>query len=73
MTPGVIVVSVEPDSPASDEGIKPRDIITEVNRKPVSNVREFSEALKATGPKQAAMISLLSSGASKFVLLKDGE
>ena len=73
MTPGVIVVSVEPDSPASDQGIKPRDIITEVNRKSVSNVGEFNEALKIGDPKQATMINLINNGASRFVLLKDGE
>lgn len=68
---GVIVVSVEPDSPASEQGIKAGDIITEVNRKPVSGLRDFNDALKNIDPKQGAIVNVISNGGSKFALLKE--
>lgn len=72
-TSGVIVTEVEPNSPAADQGIKPGDIITEINRKPVSSVKEFREALKDIDTKRGMIMNLISNGISKFVVLKEGE
>ena len=72
-TGGVIVTEVEPNSPAADQGIKPGDIITEINRKPVSSVKEFREALNGADTKRGMIMNLISNGTSKFVVLKEGE
>ena len=73
ITTGVIVTSVEPNTPASDQGIKAGDIVTEINRKPISNTREFREALKGSQSKSGTIVNLISNGSSKFVVLKEGE
>jgi len=51
---GVFVLSVTDKSPASVVGLKAQDIITEVNEKPVSNVKEFYAAVNDPGAKKLA-------------------
>ncbi len=43
---GVIVSKIDPGSKASVSGLKPYEIITQVNGKPVTNVKEFEEQIK---------------------------
>jgi serine protease Do len=43
---GVLVVEVQPGSPADLVGIEPADVIREVNQRPVSNVKEFERATR---------------------------
>ncbi len=43
--PGVIISAVEPGSKASVAGIKPYEQITEINDKPVRNVKEFEQLI----------------------------
>jgi S1-C subfamily serine protease len=43
---GVLVVEVQPGSPADQVGIEPADVIREVNQRPVGNVRDFERATR---------------------------
>jgi serine protease Do len=43
---GVLVMEVQPGSPADQVGIEPADVIREINQRPVSNVREFERATR---------------------------
>jgi serine protease Do len=42
---GVVVTRVEPGSSAADAGIQAGDVIQEVNRKPVKDVKDFSQRI----------------------------
>lgn len=42
---GVIVIDVNPDSQAAEEGIMPNDIILEINRKPILSTDDFKSCL----------------------------
>jgi serine protease Do len=44
-TSGVVIVDVQPESPASESGLRAGDIIQEVNRKPVKTIGEFKNAV----------------------------
>jgi S1-C subfamily serine protease len=44
---GVVVVDVEPGTPADDAGIVVGDIILEINKQPVKNVSDYEKATKA--------------------------
>jgi serine protease Do len=48
-TQGVVVQSVEPDSPAAQVGIQQGDVIQEVNRQPVRSPQEMRAALQKSG------------------------
>ena len=72
ITKGVIVASVERDSVAERKGIQPGDVITEINRKPVTSLKEFREALKGADTKKGVIINFISGGVSKFEVLKEG-
>jgi serine protease Do len=43
---GVIIIDVNPDSQAAEEGIMPNDIILEINRKPIFSTDDFKSCLK---------------------------
>lgn len=43
---GVLVMEVQPGSPADQVGIEPADVIREVNQRPVTNVKEFERATR---------------------------
>ena len=64
---GVLIESVETDSPAEEVGIHPGDLIVEVNRVRVANVVEFNAAMQKTGSKVLLLIK--TKEASRFVVL----
>ncbi len=68
---GVIVTAVEQDSVADLHGIKPGDVITEINRRHVSTPRQFRETVKAADLKRGLMVNLVRDGAGMFLVLKD--
>jgi len=66
---GAIVGSVQPGSPADDAGIQRGDIIVSVNRKPVSNAADASQALKSIPAGQDALVLVWSQGGNTFRVL----
>jgi serine protease Do len=45
-TKGVLVVEVQPGSPADQVGLEPADVVREVNQRPVNNVSDFERAVR---------------------------
>jgi serine protease Do len=68
---GVIVTEVERDSVAALKGLRPGDIITDVNGKPVTTPRQFREQIRKADPKEGVRIMFRSRGARAFVYLKE--
>lgn len=58
---GVVVEEVESGSLADENGIEPEMLITEVNREPVRNVKQFNEAIAKA--KQKGKVRSCESGA----------
>jgi serine protease Do len=67
---GVVVVDVEPGSIAEDAGIKPGDVIREVNRKPVQNLAEYRAEAEKT-KKGEPLLLLLKRGKQTFYISID--
>ncbi|MFZ5572518.1 MAG: DegQ family serine endoprotease [Thermodesulfobacteriota bacterium] len=49
---GILVMGVQPDSAADKSGVQQGDLITEVNRKPVTTVEEFRKETRAADKKK---------------------
>jgi serine protease Do len=68
---GVIVTEVEKGSAAERKGIRPGDIITEVDGKATTSPKQFRDAVKNGDPKKGIIINFTSRGTSKFEFLKE--
>ena len=66
---GAVVGSVQPGSPADNAGIQKGDVIVSVDRKPVSNAEQASQALKSIPAGQDALILVWSQGGNTFRVL----
>lgn len=64
---GVIITGVLQNGPAGQAGIKPGDVITSVNGKPVTNVAELLGAVAALKPGVAAPLSVQRAGKTSDV------
>jgi Do/DeqQ family serine protease len=53
---GLLVSKVDPDGSAAAAGIRPGDLIQEVNRQPVRTVAEFSAAVQQSGARPALVL-----------------
>ena len=53
---GLLVAEVDPSGPAAEAGIRPGDVIEQVNRKSVSDVSELRAAVKASGGRPALFL-----------------
>jgi serine protease Do len=67
---GVIVTDVADNSIAAAQGIEREDVITEVDGKPVTNVRSFRDALSKADPKRGVLLYLDRQGSKTFAVLK---
>jgi serine protease Do len=67
---GAVVANVEPGSPADEKGIRPGDVITRVNQKPIGSVGDAVAALNsARDAKESALLLVRRGDAQRFVAL----
>jgi S1-C subfamily serine protease len=69
---GVVVTDVTDNSLAAQQGIAREDVITEVDGKPVTDVKSFREALNHADPKRGVLLYLDRKGSKTFAVLKAG-
>jgi len=67
---GVVVEDVAAGSPASEAGLKPGDLITEVNQEPVPDMQSFFEAFKTGGD---ILLTVIRGNEALFLLVSDAE
>jgi serine protease Do len=67
---GVVVRQVRPGSPAADAGIRPGDVIAEVNRQPVQTADDLRQALEKQQPGTPALLLVHREGASLYLTAK---
>jgi serine protease Do len=70
---GVVVTDVEDNSIAAAQDIQREDVITEVDGKPVTNVKSFREALSKADPKRGVLLYIDRKGSKTFAVLKAGD
>jgi serine protease Do len=69
---GVVVTDIEPESLAERAGLQKGDVIREINRKPVKDVRDF-ERLTSRLPSRSPVLLLVSRGNGTIFLSISGE
>ncbi|MCX7887787.1 MAG: DegQ family serine endoprotease [Verrucomicrobiae bacterium] len=67
---GVIVREVDDDSPAAMAGLRVGDLIIEVNREKVTDVKDFRRALQKAKDKESILMLVKREGSSRFVIIK---
>ncbi|MBP7052391.1 MAG: Do family serine endopeptidase [Phycisphaerae bacterium] len=66
---GVVVTEVEAGSPADEAQIQPGDLITEVNREPIRNVRQWNEAVAKGAEKGKVLLRVRGENGARLVLI----
>jgi serine protease Do len=69
---GVVVTRVEPNSAASQAGIRRGMLIRQVNRQDVGNMQEFQAALQKSGNANQVLLLVQDQQASRYVVLPVG-
>jgi serine protease Do len=72
-TEGVLVASVDKNSPAARKGLKAGDVITSIDQQRVASPREFREAIKKVDLKKGVLVNVLSQKVARFEILKAGD
>ncbi len=65
---GIVVTSVESDSPADKAGLRPGDRILKVEKQPINNMSEFQDAVKDV--KKYVMLYIKRGDRARFVIVK---
>jgi serine protease Do len=69
-TEGVLVTGVAPDSPAAEAGVKPGDVVLQVNRTPIGSVAALRTAVEKTADgKPLLLLVRPSEGGDRFAAL----
>ena len=67
---GVVITGVEPESPSEEAGLRPGDLILEINRTKVSTVSQVRRALDKTRSDEPTVILVKRDGTTRYVVLK---
>lgn len=67
---GVLVASVDRNSPAARKGVKPGDVITSVDEQPTNTPKQFSAALKKADIKKGILLNFISNSTPHFEVIK---
>ena len=66
---GALVTNVERDSPAFSGGLRPGDVIVEVNRQKIRSAREFSEISRKSADR-SILLRVWSRGGSRYLVIE---
>jgi serine protease Do len=67
---GVVVTNIDPESPASDSGLREGDVIQEINRQEIKSVKDYEKIASGLKKDQPALLLINRRGASLFLTVK---
>lgn len=67
---GVVVASVEKNSPAGRKGLKPGDIITAIDQQDIATTKQFRELAQRADLRKGVLVNLVSGSTARFEILK---
>jgi serine protease Do len=69
---GAVVTQVEPSSAAFEAGLRPGDVITEINRRSISDAEEAIAACQ-DAPEPVTLVKIWRDGGSRYVVVNESE
>ena len=69
-TEGVVIATIDKNSPAARAGLKPGEIITGINQQPIGNSKQFQTAMEIADLKKGVLVTLLNGNTARFEILK---
>ncbi len=73
VTAGILIVKITPNSPAAVAGLKPGDVIVQIDKYTVTNVAAFADALMTMNPGEVVAVSIYRGNQQLTVNLTLGE
>ncbi|MBI5746169.1 MAG: Do family serine endopeptidase [Nitrospirae bacterium] len=70
---GVLITDVEPNSPAEREGIRPGDLLKEVNKVEVNTVTEFNAVINKLKKDESILLRIIRENRAFFIVLNLGK
>ena len=67
---GVVVSGVQPGTPADEAGLRPGDVIKEIDQKPVQNIGDYQEAIQKSGKTGSVLLLVRRGEGSLYVVMK---
>jgi serine protease Do len=67
---GLVVKSVQDGSPADQAGIRPGDVITEVNRQPVRSAEDLRQAVEQHKAGTSMLLLLKREGSARYLIVQ---
>lgn len=67
---GVIVTAVKNDSPAGKAGIEEEDIILQVNRMRIGNLKEYNQIMRGAAEKESVLLLIKRGSAQYYVVVR---
>ncbi|NTW06444.1 MAG: PDZ domain-containing protein, partial [Syntrophaceae bacterium] len=64
---GVIIIDVENGSPAEDAGLRPQDIVVQVNRVKVSSIKQYTKEISMAAENRNVTL-LIQRGKSRVIV-----
>jgi serine protease Do len=69
-TEGVIVTSIEPGGPGKEAGFRPKDVILEIDRNPISDLKDFRSATARIKKGKSILFLIQRGGTTLFLAMK---
>ncbi|WP_447979764.1 DegQ family serine endoprotease [Candidatus Nitrospira bockiana] len=67
---GIVIVKVRPGGAAEEAGLKDGDLILEVNRRPITNLKAYEQAVSRLPKDQAVLLLIKRQGRTSFVTVR---
>ena len=67
--PGMMIVSVDPESDAAEEGLSPRQVITSIDDVPLKSVAEWNRIVKGLKPGESVKVDVDLGGRTEIFFL----
>jgi len=67
---GLLVINVEPGTPAADAGLREGDILVDAGREPVTTVAQLKDQIKKTPPGKTVLLKVRREDANVFLALR---